>query len=369
MLNFARAVLLTSAATVFCYSQNVLTQHNDNNRTGANLNETILNTSNVNPSLFGLLFTLPVDAQVYAQPLYVSNVSINSGTHNVLYVATESNSLYAFDADTGASLWHTNLGSFLSCNPTTPPAQTLTWQDCTSPNFPQMWYNMFPSVGITATPVIDPSSGTMYVVNVALESGQQVQFLHAIDIKTGGEKFGGPVQITATVPGNADGGTTVTYDPVHQRLRAGLTLANGLVVIGAASYSDWQPYHGWVFSYNASTLAQVSVWCDTPNGAEGGIWQSGGGLVADASGNIYVMTGNGDFDGATNFSMSFVRLGPSSGLQELDYFAPFNEAALSQQDVDLDGSGPMAIPGTKYLIGGGKSGILYLLDTTNMGKV
>src|ERR1700733_14867917 len=205
MLNFARAVLLTSAATVFCYSQNVLTQHNDNNRTGANLNETILNTSNVNPSLFGLLFTLPVDAQVYAQPLYVSNLSINSGTHNVLYVATESNSLYAFDADTpGAPLWHTNVGPPLSCSPTTPPTQTFTWQDCTSPNFPQMWYNMFPYVGITATPVIDPSTGTMYVVNVAFQSNQQVQFLHAIDITTGAEKFGGPVQITASVPGNGD---------------------------------------------------------------------------------------------------------------------------------------------------------------------
>ena len=362
-----KALILSCVGIALCFSQvNVPTHHNDNNRTGANLNETTLNTSNVNPSLFGLLFTIPVDAQVYAQPLYMSNVTIKGATHNVLYVATENNTIYALDAETpGASpLWQINLGTPVNCGPNVVP--DLSWENCT--NTLEPWYNMFPLIGITATPVIDASTNTMYVVNVAVVSNQQQHYLHAIDITSGAEKFNGPVKITATVAGTGDGGTTVTYNPVRQRLRPALALTHGLIIVASASYSDDAPYHGWVFSYNASSLQQVGVWCDTPNGAEGGIWQSGEGPVADANGNIYLMSGNGTFDGKTNFSMSFVKLGTASGLSLLDYFAPSNESSLSSQDVDLGASGPMAIPGTKYLIGGGKEGVLYLLDTTNMGK-
>ena len=342
----------------------VLTHHNDNNRTGANLGETILNTSNVNASQFGKLFSLPVDGQVYTQPLYVPNVAIPSqGTHNVLYVGTENDTLYAFDADMGGSpLWQKSLGTPLSCNPSTP--MPLSYRDCTV-NF-SPWYNMFPLVGITATPVIDPATNTMYVVNVSVVSGQQQQFIHALDITTGSEKLGGPVQIQASVPGTGDGGSTVTYDPVHSRLRTALTLVNGLIVFGAAAYSDWQPYHGWAFAYSASSLQQISVWCSTPNGVEGGVWQAGSGFVVDSSGNIYGISGNGDFDGSSNFGMSVFKLS-SSGLKLLDYFAPSSEAAWSGQDLDLGSAGPLAIPGTNYLVAGGKEGILYLLNENNLG--
>jgi hypothetical protein len=361
------ALILSSVGVALCFSQvNVLTHHNDNNRTGANLNETTLNTGNVNPPLFGLLFTIPVDAQIYAQPLYMSNVTIKGGTHNVLYVATENNTIYALDAERpGASpLWQRKLGTPVNCDPNVVP--DLSWENCADSLVP--WANMFPLIGITATPVIDLSTKTMYVVNVAVVSNQQKHYLHAIDITSGAEKFNGPVEITATVPGTGDGGKTVTYNPIKQRLRPGLALTHGLVVFASASYSDVGPYHGWVFSYNASTLQRVGVWCDTPNGTKGGIWQSGGGLVTDTNGDIFLMSGNGTFDGKTNFGMSFVKLGTTSGLSLLDYFTPSNESSLSNRDVDLGGSGPMAIPGTKYLIGGGKEGVLYVLDTTNMGK-
>jgi hypothetical protein len=346
---------------------NILTHHNDSSRTGTNLSETVLNTSNVNVNQFGKLFSIPVDGQIYAQPLYVPNLSIPSqGTHNVLYVATEANSVFAFDADAGGSaLWQKNLGTPANCNPSTP--DPLTYLDCTTPY--NAWYNMFPIVGITATPVIDPTTKTMYLVNVALVNGQQQHFLHALDLTTGNEKFAGPVQIQASVPGTGYGGNTVVYDPVHARVRTALSLVNGLVVWGAGAYSDWQPYHGWVFAYNAATLQRVGAWCDTPNGTEGGIWQGGGGFVADAGGNVYLTSGNGDFDGVKNFGMSVIKLGvSSSGINLLDFFSPSNEAILSSMDMDLGSSGPVGIPGTNYLVAGGKEGKLYLMDTSNLGK-
>lgn len=345
----------------------ILTHHNDNNRTGANLNETVLNTSNVNVNQFGKLFSIPVDGQIYAQPLYVPALTIPSqGTHNVLFVATEANTVFAFDADAGGpALWQKNLGTPANCNPSTP--DPLTYLDCTTPY--NAWYNMFPIVGITATPVIDANTGTMYLVNVVFVNGQQQHFLHALDLATGNEKFGGPVQIQASVPGTGYGVTTVVYDPVHARVRTALTLVNGLVVWGTGAYSDWEPYHGWAFAYNASTLQQLGAWCDTPNGTEGGIWQGGGGFVADAGGNVYLTSGNGGFDGIKNFGMSVMKLGvSSSGISLLDFFSPSNEAALSAVDMDLGSSGPIGIPGTNYLVAGGKEGKLYLLNTGNLGK-
>jgi hypothetical protein len=347
------ALFILSAALAFS-QVNILTHHNDNTRSGANLSETILNTSNVNANQFGMLFSVSVDAQIYAQPLYVAGVTIpGKGVHNVVYVATENNSVYAFDADLGGTaLWQVNLGSAANCA-----------YGCTSGN-------MYPLTGITATPVINASTGTMYVVNLVVGATNLVQahYLHALDITSGAEKFGGPVRITATYPGTGEGGTTLTYTEIHERLRPALTLVNGMVVIGTASYDDWAPFHGWVFAYNASTLQQVSVWNSTPNGTDGSMWQAGAGFVVDDSNNIYFMTGNGTFDGVSDFGSSVVKLSTASGLTVADYFTPSNEATLTQNDIDLGASGPLRIPGTNYLVGGGKEGKLFLMNMSNLGK-
>ncbi len=349
------SLLCLLAASPLLPQMNVLTHHNDNTRAGANLSETILNTTNVNVNQFGMLFSVAVDAQVYAQPLYVAGVTIPGlGVHNVVYVVTENNSVYAFDADLGgAPLWQKNLGSAANCA-----------YGCTSGN-------MYPLTGITATPVINAATGTMYVVNLVVGATQaviQTHYLHALDITTGAEKFGGPVRVTATYPGTGEGGTTLTYTEIHERLRPALTLVNGLVVIGTASYDDWAPFHGWVFAYNASTLQQVGVWNSTPNGTDGSMWQAGAGFVVDDSNNVYFMTGNGTFDGTSDFGDSVVKLSTTSGLTLLDYFTPGNQATLNQNDIDLGASGPLRIPGTNYLVGGGKEGKLFLMNMSNLGK-
>ena len=308
-------------------------------------------TANVNVNQFGKLFSLPVDGQVYAQPLVASGVHTSgSGVHNVVYIATE-NSVYAFDADTGTPVWRRSLGT---------PAEFV--YGCTSGN-------LYPLTGITATPVIDTATSTLYVA--ALDSPTppvQKHMLHALDLATGAEKLGGPVRITATLPGTGEGGTTITYSEIHQRLRPALCLVNGQVIVGTGSYNDWGPYHGWVFAYDAATLHLTSVWVSTPNGNAASPWESGNGFVADQAGNIYLITGNGDFDGKTNFGQSFVKLSLNAGLTTTDYFTPFNYASLNASDIDLGSSGPLHIPGTNYLVGGGKEGKLYLLDMNNLGK-
>ena len=351
-------ILLWAALGLCClgylqiYAQvSVTTHHNDNTRSGANLNEAILNTSNVNVNQFGMLFALLVDAQIYAQPLYMPHLAVpNKGTHNVVYVATENDTLYAFDADQiGPPLWQVSLGNPGNCI-----------YGCTSGN-------LYPLTGITATPVIDPNTNTIYVVNLhVITPYNQVHYLHAIDLMTGQEKFGGPVRLQGTFPGTGEGGTLLTYTEIHERLRPALTLTNGSIIVGTASYDDWNPFHGWLFAYDASTLQQVAVWNSSPNGTGASTWQSGGGFVVDDRGNIYLMTGNGDFDGISNFGTSFVKLSPF-GLQVQDYFTPHDQATLSLNDIDLGSAGPMRIPGTNYLIGAGKEGKLYLLDMDNMG--
>jgi hypothetical protein len=268
----------------------VLTYHNDNARTGQDLNETVLTPANVNTSSFGRLFTDPVDGYVYAQPLYMANVAIpGQGAHNVVFVATEHDSVYAFDADQGgAPLWH---DSFIN------PAAGIT----TVPTLADYQKDLNPEVGITSTPVIDPSTGTLYVVAETLETaGGAPAFvfrLHALDVATGAEKFGGPAVIAASVRGRGAGrgrGGVLPFNPEFEIQRPGLLLSNGVVYSAYSSLGDHGPFHGWIIGNGAPTLRTIAVFNDTPDGRGGGIWMSGGGLAADA-GTIYALTGNGTF--------------------------------------------------------------------------
>ena len=311
---------------------NVLTQHNDLSRTGANTSETILTPANVNSNTFGKLFTDAVDAQIYAQPLYVENLSLSSGKYNVVFVCTESNSVYAFDADTaGPPYWHVNLGA-----PFTTSCGDLT-----------------PVVGITGTPVIDLSSGTLYV-DTKLASGP-AQKLHALDITNGNEKFGGPVTISASA-----------FSASVEHQRPGLLLLNGVVYVCFGSHCDGGSYHGFVMGYNATNLSQVSVFNVTPTGTKGAVWSGGMAPAADSSGNIYIMTGNGDFDGGANFGESMVKL--NGTLSVLDYATPANWSSLNAGDTDFGSGGPTLLP-TGYAVGMGKDGNMYLANISNMGHV
>jgi fibronectin type 3 domain-containing protein len=345
------------------HAVSVLTQHNDNARTGANLSETVLNTTNVNPTQFGLVGVKSVDGQIYAQPLYVPNVVIpGKGTHNVVYVATEHDSVYAFDADdpnAQAPLWRV---SFIN------PAAGVT----TVSTADIACGDISPEVGITGTPVIDAAGGTLYVVAKTKETSGFKQRLHALDITTGAEKFGGPVVIQASVNGTGDGndgGGHVPFDALRENQRAGLLLLNGVVYIGWASHCDIGPYHGWVMGYNATTLAQTSVYNADPNGGLSGIWQGGVGLATDGT-SIYCTTGNGTFDantGGQDYGESVLKLGTSGGLTLTDWFTPFNFDALNITDDDVGAAGPMLIPGTSLVLSGSKRGTMYLLNTTNLG--
>jgi hypothetical protein len=311
----------------------VLTQHNDTARTGQNLYETVLTQKNVNATDFGKLFSYPVDGQIYAQPLYVPNVTIpNLGVHNVLYVATENDTLYAFDAD-GLSpniLWQV---SFIN-----PPS--VTTLNCITLNFV---CNVWPITGITGTPVIDPSTNTIYLVVRTQQGANSLQQLHALDITTGAEKFGGPVQIAAIVNGTGTGTShgKVLFSTLHDIQRPGILLANGNVYLAWAGQA-----HGWVMAYNATTLAQVGVFNTTPNGTLGGVWQSGGGLVADSEGNVYFATGDGTFDastGGSDYGDTLVKT--DANLNVLDYFTPMDQACrLIPNDLDLGSGGPMVLP-------------------------
>ena len=331
----------------------VLTAQYDNSRSAANLNETVLNTSNVNVNQFGMLYTRSVDGLLYAQPLYVPNVAIPGlAVHNIVYVATLHNSVYAFDADNpseAAPLWQVNLGA--------------SWSPCCVMNF------LTPEMGIVSTPVIDPTTSTLYVVTAVVENGSDLHQLHALDITTGQEKFGGPVTIQASVPGDgpASQGGVLAFNSGNQLQRVGLLLANGTVYVSFASIDDGGYWQGWVFGYSASNIQQqVAVYCSTPNGNGGGIWQAGRGLVADANGYIYLMTGNGDYDGVSDFGDSIVQLSSTGTI--MDWFTPDDQATLAADDGDLGSGGPLLIPGTNLLVGGGKQGILYLVNTGNMGQ-
>ncbi|HEY0794523.1 MAG TPA: hypothetical protein VGD64_01965 [Acidisarcina sp.] len=357
ILRVALAGVLAMLGCLACIAQvNVYTQRNDNSRTGANLHETILTPRNVNSKQFGRLFKVVVDGQVYTQPLYVSRLDMGAkGKHNVVFIGTMNNTIYALDADKGDVLWKANFGRPVLAGDV------------------EHMFNITrgSGIGILSTPVIDPDTDTIYFFSRNEQgqgaSGVFTQWLNALDIRTGEPRQGSHVQVTATYT-DADG--TFTFDPRIQNQRAALTLANGKVYISWASNDDLGLYHGWVISYDAKTLKQQDVYVDTPSGIQGGIWQSGQGLTVDAQGNLLISTGNGSFGtspkGVPQTGNSFIKL--SADLKLLDYFTPYDSEALNRDDADLGSAGLLLVPGTNYIISGGKQGYLYVVDSTNMGK-
>lgn len=335
---------------------NVLTRNYNNQRTGANLSESILNASNVNSAQFGKLFMLSVDDQVYAGLLYVSALSIGGAMHNVLYVATMNNTVYAFDADTlQAPLWQRNFnGAGRPTRNSEVGGACGTYRDFSG------------NIGIVGTPVIDGAARTMYLVTRTVEAGATVQRLRAIDITTGADRPNSPQVIHAAVPGTGEGGSTIVFNAVTQNQRPALSLSQGVVYIGWASFCDTNPYHGWMISYDAATLSELGAFNATPNGSMAGIWMAGAAPSFDTSGNLYVATGNGTWDGATGFGESLVKLAPGT-LSPLDWFTPSNYNSLNAADLDFGSGGPTMVPGTNLLVTGGKEGKIYLIDITNLG--
>ncbi len=342
---------------------NILTNRYNLSRTGANLNEPTLTVSNVNSTDFGKLFSLTVNGSIYAQPLYVSGVTIpGKGVHNVLYVCTMADIVYAFDADsnTGANaspLWTLNL--------TKPPNVVApTWKQITgSANG-----NVTGTVGIMSTPVINLPTKTMYLLARTIEQGVFVQRLHAVDITTGTDKAS--VEISATVSGTGAGSVAgqITFDAKQQNQRSGLAMANGLIILAWSSQEDLDPYHGWVMAYRTDNLQQAGVFCTTPNGSRGGIWQAGRAPVVDASGNVYYLVGNGDWDGKTSFGQSALKFSTTGRtLKFVDWFAPDDAEQLNTNDTDVGSSGLTMLPTTNLLVGGGKQGVFYLLNSGNLG--
>ncbi len=349
----------------------VLTHHNDNARTGANQNEVLLNTSNVNTNQFGLVFSRAVDDQVYAQPLIMTNVSIpGKGSHNLLLVATVNDSVYAFDADDPAVTTPYWMASFINPPIALPPSNA----DMSALGACGGFYQDFSgNMGIVGTPVIDPATGTLYLVARTKEYPTNfVQRLHALNVATGAERPHSPVIITASYPGDGDGSVNgvIPFDPARQNQRPALALVNGVVYISWSSHCDNGPYHGWVIGYDAANLQQVAVFNDTPNGYNGGIWMSGQGPAADGDGNLYLSTGNGlvDTDGGPNRGESFLKLTRNgSSLAVTSWFTPFNWQQLENGDIDLGSGGMLLIPGTTLAFSGGKQGVVYLVDRDNMG--
>src|ERR1700693_2950391 len=348
----------------------VWTNHNDNARTGANLNETILNTSNVNVNQFGKLFAYSVDASVYSQPLYIPNVAISGvGTRNVLYIATMNDSLYSLYADaTTASqpLWMVNF---------TNPGAGITPIPSDDVEIANTSHNIAGPIGIEGTPVIDQSTKTMYFVARTKENGAYFARLHAIDITSGAEKFGGPVAIQASVPSTTGYDVSngkVTFGTLMQNQRPGLALVNGMVLIGWASHGgDVPPYHGWLMAYDTQTLQQVGVFNSTPNVGDVGMWMSDQPPAVDAAGNVYFSTGNGDWDNTRgNFGQSVIQLSTANKTIALsNYFTPYNWASINVNDQDLGVTGNLLIPNTNLLLVGSKTGDFYLLNTANLGGV
>jgi hypothetical protein len=354
----------------------VLTYHNDIGRTGQNLTETTLTTSNVTSAKFGKLGFYSVDGLVDAEPLYASSVSVPSnGTHNLLIVPTENDSVYAFDADSGTTIWQIT---------------TLKTGEVASDN--RGCGQVSPKIGVTSTPVIDRTqgpNGAIYVVAMSKDgSGNYHQRLHALDLALGTELFSGPVDISATYPGTGDNsnGTSVVFDPKQYKERAALLLLNGVIYTGWASHCDDRPYTGWIMGYNETTLAQTNVLNITPNGNEGAIWMAGAGLAADSSANIYFLDANGEFDATVNslgfpsegdYGNAFMKLSTTGNqLAVADYFEMDNEASENGSDTDLGSGGTIVLPdltdgsgNTWHLaVGAGKDSNLYVVNRDSMGK-
>jgi hypothetical protein len=379
---------MTAVAECVDAQVNVLTYHNDNARSGQNLSETVLSPANVSVGTFGRLFSYPVDGYVYAQPLYVSNVPIPGvGTRNVVFVVTEHDSAYAFDADDSSVglLWQT---TFID------PANGVT----TVPSEDVFDTALVPEIGITSTPVIDSSSGTLYLVaktkEVRADGLHYVQRLHALDITTGVERFGGPAVIADTLLGD-DGyafvsgptvvgsgwgsldGRTVTFNAYLQLNRPGLLLVNGVVYSAWGSHGDLGLYHGWILGHDAQTLAQVAALNTSPNASAGAVWMSGGAPAADADGNIYVVTGNGAFASSTDdngpaYGDSVLKLTLRSDLNVADSFTPFQQALLDYYDLDLGSGGVLLLPNQDgarphLMVAAGKTGAIYVIDRDDLG--
>lgn len=368
----ARRETVASAAQSF---KGVLTYHNDNMRTGRNQSETTLTLKNVNSNTFGKLFVLGTDGLVDAQPLYAPNLTVGGSTHNVLFVASENDTLYGFDADTGAPLWQVTM---------------LATGEVPSDN--RGCGQVTPKIGVTSTPVIDLTvgpHGTIYVVAMSKDSsGNYYQRLHALDVTTGAEQFGGPVAVAAKYPGTGDNsqGGYVIFDPKQYKERAGLLLLNHTVYTSWTSHCDIRPYTGWIMSYNETTLAQESVLNLTPNGSEGSIWQAGAGPAADSTGNIYFLDANGTFDTTLDqngfpingdYGNAIMKLSTRKGkLAVADYFNMYNTVSESDADEDLGSGGAMVVPNFKdgsgtmhqLVVGAGKDSNIYLANRLNMGK-
>ena len=350
----------------------VVTYKNDAARTGQNLTESVLTLTNVASSTFGLRCNLSVDGKVDAQPLYLSQLTISGTAHNVVYVATEADSVYAFDSDSGTTLWHVSL---------LPPGEVLSdTHGCSQ---------VTPAIGITSTPVIDRAAGpngALYVVAMSKDATSAYhQRLHALDVTTGAELFGGPVAITATYSSGAPGSAGASFDPGQYEERAALLLSQGVVYTSWTSHCDEPPYSGWMMGYNQTTLAQVSVLSIGPNSSTGpAIWMSGGGPGADSSGNLYILAANGTFEptldsngfpNLQDYGNSFLKL-TASPLTVTDYFAMWNEVAESAADQDLGSGGELILPDLTdststvrhLVVGAGKDGNIYVVNRDNMGK-
>jgi len=378
VLPFFRSLLMLCAVLLcglaipgFC--QDVLTYHNNNSRTGLDNAETHLTISNVNWATFGNLFVLPADGLVDAEPLYISALTIKGVKHNVLIVATEHDSVYAYDADTGASLWKVT---------------TLKSGETTSDD--RKCSQVTPEIGISSTPVIyRPKTGDPVIYVVAMskdKSRHYYQRLHALDATSGAELAGGPVTISAKYPGTGDdsSGGYVYFDPSQYKERAGLLLIGNTVYLAWASHCDIRPYTGWIMGYNISTLAQTTVLNLTPNGNEGAIWNSGAGMAADGNGNIFVLDANGVFDTDLNssgfpkqgdYGNAFLRIKTSGGLAVTDYFEMDNGSSESSTDTDLGSGGALLINQEdstgktwQLAVGAGKDSNLYVVDRNDMGK-
>ncbi len=353
----------------------VLTYHNDNMRTGHNSAETTLNLSNVNSTSFGKLFVVPADGKVDAQPLYAPNISIGGVAHNVLVVASEHGTVYGVDADNGTGLWRMS-----------------TLKSGETPSDSRGCDQVSPEIGVTSTPVIDLTAGahgTIFLVAMSKDSSSNYhQRLHALDITTGVEEFGGPVDIAATYPGTGDNssGGNVIFDPKQYKERAGLLIVNHVIYTSWASHCDIRPYTGWIISYNEGTLTQQSVLNVTPNGSEGAIWAAGAGPTADPGGNIYFLDGNGTFETTLNssgfpskgdYGNAIMKLSTSNKILAVaDYFNMYNTISESNADEDLGSGGAMVLPNIKdsagvvhsLVVGAGKDANIYLANRNNMGK-
>jgi len=370
---FATLIFFVLAPPVL--SQDVPTYHNNNARTGVNSKETALTLSNVNSAQFGKLFTVPADGLVDAEPLYISAVTISGIVHNLLIVASEHGTVYAYDADTGSNIWH-----------------ITTLKSGETPSDDRGCNQVTPEIGVTSTPVVfrpKNSNPVIYVVAMSKDkSGNYHQRLHALDATQGGELHNGPVEIVAKYPGTGDNssGGYVIFDPSQYKERAGLLIISGTIYLAWASHCDIRPYTGWIMGYNITTLAQTTVLNVTPNGNKGAIWGAGAGMAADGNGNIFLLEANGTFDSTLNSSgfpengnygnaFLHLHLTIKGGLAVADYFEMDNEAGENDSDTDLGSGGALITTqqdstGRRWnlAVGAGKDGNLYVVNRNNMGK-